>query len=126
MRHGISIFCFLITIIFPSIVFAKGAFFYTANEGGSISKVDALSNKLIKNIKLEGVVHNVQISPNGENLGGVLIPKMASHGKKDEMAGIALLLNKKNDHEKICCITRCPFQFTNKFMCSRKKNSKSG
>jgi len=77
--------------------FANGAVYYTANEGGSISKVDALSNTQIKNIKLEGVVHNVQISPNGEILGAVLIPKMASHKKEDEMEGVALFFNTKTD-----------------------------
>ena len=64
MRHGILLCCFFMTIIFPSSGFGNGPFYYTANEGGSISKVDALSNKLIKTIKLEGVVHNAQISPN--------------------------------------------------------------
>ena len=78
-------------------VFGNGAFYYTANEGGSISKVDALSNKLIKDIKLEGVVHNAQISPNGGILGAVLIPKMASDKKMDEMAGFALFFNTKTD-----------------------------
>ena len=90
LRSVILLFCFFITIIFPSIGFGNGAFYYTANEGGSISKVDASSNTLIKSIKLEGVVHNAQISPNGEILGAVLIPKMASHEKEHEMAGLAL------------------------------------
>jgi len=85
------------TIIFPSAGFGNGSFYYTANEGGSISKVDALSNKLIKTIKLEGVVHNAQISPNGDMLGAVLIPKMASHEMKGEMAGAALFFDTKTD-----------------------------
>lgn len=77
--------------------FGNGAFYYTANEGGSISKVDALSNTLIKSIKLDGVVHNAQISPKGDVLGAVLIPKMASQEKMGEMAGAALFFNTKND-----------------------------
>lgn len=98
MRNGILLFCFFVTIIFPSIGFGNGPFYYTANEGGSISKVDALSNTLIKSIKLEGVVHNAQISPNGDILGAVLIPKMASH-EKEEMAGLALFFNTKTDQQ---------------------------
>ena len=97
LHSVILLLCFFITIIFPSIGFGNGAFYYTANEGGSISKVDALSNTLIKSIKLEGVVHNAQISPNGDILGAVLIPKMASDEKMDEMAGFALFFNTKTD-----------------------------
>ncbi len=89
-------FCFLITIVFLGRGFADDPFFYTANEGGSISKVDALSNTLIKNIALDGVVHNVQISPNGDVLGAVLIPKMPA-AEKMQMAGAALFFNTEND-----------------------------
>ncbi len=46
---------------------------------------------------MEGVVHNAQISPNGEILGAVLIPKMASHEKEVEMAGVALFFDTKTD-----------------------------
>ena len=42
------LFCFFFVIIFPSMVFGKDPFYYTANEGGSISKVDALSNNTNK------------------------------------------------------------------------------
>ncbi len=62
LRSVILLSCIIITIIPPSIGFGNSAFYYTANEGGSISKVDALSNTLIKSIPLEGVVHNAQIS----------------------------------------------------------------
>jgi len=95
----VLLFCFFVTTIPPSIGFANDVFYYTANEGGSISKVDALSNTLIKSISLEGVVHNAQISPNGEILGAVLIPKMASHEKEkeDEMAGVAVFFDTKTD-----------------------------
>ncbi len=92
--------CLLFVMIFPSMAFANNPFYYTANEGGSISKVDALSNKLIKNIPLEGIVHNVQISPDGKMLAAVLIPKMpemTSRGKDEKMAGIALFFSIKDD-----------------------------
>ncbi len=97
LRSIILLFCFFITIIFPSMGFGNDALYYTANEGGSISKVDASSNTVIKTTKLEGVVHNAQISPNGEMLGAVLIPKMASQKKMGEMAGVALFFNTKTD-----------------------------
>ncbi len=41
LRSVILLFCLLIPTIRPSIGFGNGAFYYTANEGGSISKVDA-------------------------------------------------------------------------------------
>lgn len=94
MRHRILLACLFLVIIYPSMAFGNGPFYYTANEGGSISKVDALSNKLIKNIRFEGVVHNVQISPDGKSLGATLIPKMASH--ENEMVGVALFLNMRD------------------------------
>ncbi|MDL5378313.1 hypothetical protein ACNOIU_07140 [Exiguobacterium mexicanum] len=34
-------------------------YYYTANEGGSISKIDAATNTIINTIELEGSVHNV-------------------------------------------------------------------
>ena len=71
--------------------------FTTLPMKGSISKVDASANKLIKTLKLDGVVHNAQISPNGHILGAVLIPKMASQGKMEEMAGVALFFDTKTD-----------------------------
>lgn len=88
---------FFLIIIFPSVGSQNRAFYYTANEGGSISKIDASTNRLVKSIKLGGVVHNVQISPNGEILAAVLIPEMAAMGTKGEMAGSALFFRTKND-----------------------------
>ncbi|WP_096155394.1 MULTISPECIES: YVTN family beta-propeller repeat protein [Bacillus] len=60
----------------------ESIFFYTADEGG-ISKVDALTNKLVETIKIDGSVHNVQISPNNKMIGGVVVP-LDSHGDHDE------------------------------------------
>ncbi len=59
-RAVILSFSLFIAILFPAIGFGNEAFYYTANEGGSISKVDASANKLIKTIKLDEVVHNFQ------------------------------------------------------------------
>ena len=97
LHSVVLIFSLFIATLFPSIGFGNEAFYYTANEGGSISKVDASANKLIKTIKLDGVVHNAQISPNEQILGAVLIPKMASQGKMEEMAGVALFFDTKTD-----------------------------
>ncbi|MDF9852838.1 hypothetical protein M2105_000680 [Paenibacillus sp. PastF-1] len=42
---------------------------YTADEGGSITKIDATTYKVIKSIDIDGSVHNVQISPDGKTVG---------------------------------------------------------
>lgn len=60
----------------------ESIFFFTADEGG-ISKVDALTNKLVETIKIDGSVHNVQISPDNKIIGGVVVP-LDSHGDHDE------------------------------------------
>ena len=52
--------------------------FFTANEGGSISKVDAVTNKVIDTIKEDGVIHNVQVSPDGKVLGATFMPNTVS------------------------------------------------
>jgi YVTN family beta-propeller protein len=42
------------------------SYIYTANENGSISKIDLSTNKVVETIKDVGMPHNVQISPNGK------------------------------------------------------------
>lgn len=44
----------------------KNSYIYTANEGGSISKIDITTNKVIQTFKDEGTPHNVQVSPDGK------------------------------------------------------------
>lgn len=56
-------------------------FFFTADEGGSISKVNAATNEVVEIIEVEGVVHNVQVSPDGKMLGATVLPAM-HHGKE--------------------------------------------
>jgi len=63
-------------------------YYFTGNEGGSITKIDAVQNKVVGTIKLDGSVHNVQVSPDGKVLGATLVPKMADHN--GEMKGFAL------------------------------------
>ncbi|HLO12840.1 MAG TPA: YncE family protein [Pseudoneobacillus sp.] len=73
---------------------AKGeiqSFFYTANEGGSISKIDAQTYDVIETIKVEGIVHNVQVSPNGKLVGATVVPEMNHEGGHSmEMHGKAV------------------------------------
>lgn len=42
------------------------SYLYTANESGSISKIDLSTNKVVETIKDEGTPHNVQVSPDGK------------------------------------------------------------
>lgn len=51
-------------------------YYFTANEGGSISKIDVATNEVVETISLEGAVHNVQVSPEGKVLGATLVPGM--------------------------------------------------
>ncbi|MBT2703884.1 hypothetical protein [Bacillus sp. ISL-35] len=41
-------------------------YYFTANEGGTISKVNVKDNKVSETIKANGVVHNIQLSPDGK------------------------------------------------------------
>lgn len=57
---------------------------YTANESGSISVIDLATNKVVNTIKIDGITHNVQVSPNGKILAAtVAVPmdKMTENGK---------------------------------------------
>ena len=58
-------------------------FYFTADEGGSISKINALSNDVVEIIEVEGSVHNVQVSPDGKVLGATVVPAMG-HGEESE------------------------------------------
>ena len=42
------------------------SYYFTANEGGSITKIDSATNKVVETIKDDGTAHNVQVSPNGK------------------------------------------------------------
>ncbi len=80
---------------------AETSVYFTANEGGSISKIDATTNEVIDTIKVEGSVHNVQISPDGKVLGAVLVPNMGKgehggHGSM-KMNGFALFYDVKTN-----------------------------
>lgn len=51
-------------------------YYFTANEGGSISKIDSSTNKVVKTINVDGAVHNVQVSPDGKMIGATVVPSM--------------------------------------------------
>ena len=62
----------------------KTHFYYTANESGSVSKVDAITNEVIDTIKeADGAPHNVQVSPDGKVVGYTLAAKMTENQSKD-------------------------------------------
>lgn len=44
----------------------RTSYYYTANEGGSISKIDSKTNKVLETIKVDGAPHNVQVSPDSK------------------------------------------------------------
>ncbi|EKQ51891.1 MULTISPECIES: YncE family protein [unclassified Clostridium] len=60
-------------------------FYYTANESGSISKIDATTNEVVDTIKdAEGSPHNVQVSPDGKVVAYTLAAKMTENQSKDK------------------------------------------
>lgn len=77
-------------------VVEQGKFYYTANEGGSISKINAEINQVEKTIKAEGTVHNIQVSPDGKIYAATLVPNMGDHGDM-EMNGTAVFYNSETD-----------------------------
>lgn len=54
-------------------------YIFTANEGGSISKIDSTSMDVIETLPVDGTVHNVQVSPNGSLVGATVVPA-SGHG----------------------------------------------
>ncbi|AND43035.1 MAG: beta-propeller fold lactonase family protein [Bacillota bacterium] len=79
-------------------------YYFTANEGGSISKIDAANNSIVSTIEVDGSVHNVQVSPDGKMIGVTVVPSMAGHGGEDdghgeemEMGAKAIFYSIEND-----------------------------
>ena len=80
-------------------------YYFTANEGGSISKIDASTNEVVKTIEVDGLVHNVQVSPDGKTVGATVLPAVEhgathgdSHGEESiEMKGQALFFDIDTD-----------------------------
>lgn len=83
------------------IVQESTSFYYTAENGG-ITKIDATTNEVIKSIKIEGSVHNVQLSPNGKIIGATVVPETGEHGGHDSVheektAGLTLFYDAETD-----------------------------
>ncbi|MBT2758800.1 YncE family protein [Mesobacillus foraminis] len=77
-------------------------FYFTANESGSISKINVADNKVVATIQADGTVHNVQVSDDGNILGATLVPHSSGedgeghegHGKNN---GSALFYDTKTN-----------------------------
>ncbi|MBT2727403.1 YncE family protein [Bacillus sp. ISL-75] len=77
---------------------SEDKFIYTANEGGSVSKISMNEQKVLSNIKVDGAVHNVQVSPNSKVVAATVVPEMM-HGNNDsmDMKGKAIFLDTRTD-----------------------------
>lgn len=64
---------------------ADDRFIFTANEGGSISKISVKQQKLIETFEIDEAVHNIQVSPDGKFVGAVVVPEMG-HDDDHSMA----------------------------------------
>jgi YVTN family beta-propeller protein len=56
-------------------------FVFTADEGGSITKINVKEQIVTSIIEVEGAVHNIQVSPDGKVVGATVVPEMNDHGK---------------------------------------------
>lgn len=61
------------------------SYLYTANEGGSVSKIDLSTNKVVDTIKDDGGPHNVQVSPDGKVVAYTSPGKMDSGQSQQEV-----------------------------------------
>lgn len=72
----------------------KTHFYYTANESGSVSKVDANTNEVVDTIKeVDGAPHNVQVSPDGKVVAYTLAAKMTESQSKDKNMDMNMNMN---------------------------------
>lgn len=67
-------------------------YYFTANEGGTISKINVKDNKVAETIQADGLVHNIQLSPDGKVVAATLVPGTGhGHGGHgDEATGKVL------------------------------------
>ncbi|WP_070000012.1 YVTN family beta-propeller repeat protein [Cellulosilyticum sp. I15G10I2] len=68
----------------PTPAEVKLTYYYTANESGSISKIDSITNKVIDTIQVDGSPHNIQISSDGQIVAFTVAEKMTEEEEKDE------------------------------------------
>lgn len=81
----------------PAQPIVSKSIYYTANEGGSITRVDATNNIVIDEISLKGAADNAQVSPDGKVLGVTMDPEMAGQGEMG-MNGFALFFDTTNNN----------------------------
>ncbi|WP_246578292.1 YncE family protein [Clostridium frigoris] len=64
------------------------SYYFTANEGGTITKIDTATNKVLETINDEGEPHNVQVSPDGKIVAytSVVMDKVGMPMPQDEMS----------------------------------------
>lgn len=67
-------------------------YYFTANEEGSITKLDSVTNRVLATMKIEGAVHNVQMSPDNRILAATMIPKEIGHDDPSAVHGHGLVL----------------------------------
>ncbi|MBE6088770.1 MAG: YncE family protein [Clostridium beijerinckii] len=68
--------------------------YYTANESGSISEIDATTNEVVDTIKeADESPHNVQVSPDGKVVGYTLAAKMTENQSEDKNMGMNMNMN---------------------------------
>ncbi|WHY62460.1 beta-propeller fold lactonase family protein [Cytobacillus firmus] len=72
-------------------------YYYTANEKGSISKIDAADNSIVTTIEVEGSAHNVQVSPDGKLIGATVVPGMGGHDGHGEVSAKAVFYSVESD-----------------------------
>ena len=65
------------------------SYYFTANEGGSITKIDSATNKVVETIKDQGQPHNVQVSPDGK----IVAYTSAVMENEEQMAGGTMAMN---------------------------------
>ncbi|WP_271813752.1 YncE family protein [Clostridium beijerinckii] len=70
----------------------NSSYYFTANEDGSISRLDAVTNKVLATISVTGQVHNVQISPDNKILAATLVPKADGHDDGGSVHGHGYVL----------------------------------
>jgi YVTN family beta-propeller protein len=59
-------------------------FLFTADEGGSITKISVKEQKVISTIEADGAVHNLQVSPDRKVVAATVVPEMNNHGESSE------------------------------------------
>ncbi|MDR6999456.1 YncE family protein [Neobacillus niacini] len=73
-------------------------YLFTANEGGSISKISLNEQKVLSNFKFDGAVHNIQVSPDGKVVAATVVPEMMhGHDKSMDMKGKAIFFDPYKD-----------------------------